>query len=151
MMTATIDQGRILRRILTFLLLLSTGLLTPLWAGCGIDFGSANEHTEPMTHLRVTGTRKAGEELQVELSYSQTLPVAVAVECRLEQGSEVEKTIGAAAIPANPGGSPEATPTVGSLSFPLRVDRAGEYTVVCVTLADESNELSQAVSIGPAG
>jgi hypothetical protein len=151
MMTATIDQGRILRRILTFLLLLSTGLLTPLWAGCGIDFGSANEHTEPMTHLRVTGTRKAGEELQVELSYSQTLPVAVAVECRLKQGSEVEKAIGAAAIPANPGGNPEATPAVGSLSFPLRIDRAGEYTVVCVTLADESNELSQTISIGPAG
>ena len=104
-----------MRRILTLLLLLSTGLLTPLWAGCGIDFGSADEHTEPMAHLRVTGTRRAGEELQVELAYSQTLPVA------------------------------------GSLSFPLRVDRAGEYSVVCVTLADEENKLSQVISIGPAG
>lgn len=151
MMAATIDQGRILRRILTVLLLLSTSLLTPLWAGCGIGFGSANEQTEPMTHLRVTGTRQAGEELRVELSYSQTLPVAVEVECRLKQGGEVEKTIGAAAIPANPGGRPEATPTTGTLSFPLRVDRAGEYEVVCVTPADESNELSQAVSISPAG
>jgi len=139
-----------LRRILALLLLLATGLLTPLWAGCGIDFGSADEHTEPMTHLRVTGTRKAGEELRVELSYSQTLPVEVEVECRLKQGSEVMQSIGAAGIPANPGGSPEATPVAGTLSFPLRVDRPGEYAVVCVTLADESNELSQTISIGPA-
>ncbi len=139
-----------MRRILALLLLLSAGLLTLLSAGCGIGFGSGDEQTEPMTHLRVTGTRKAGEELRVELSYSQTLPVEVEVECRLEQGSEVLQSIGAAAIPANPGGSPEATPTVGILSFPLRVDRAGEYEVVCVTPADKSNELSQAVSIGPA-
>ena len=114
MMAATIDQGRSLRRILALLLILSTGLLTPLSAGCGIDFGSANEHTEPMTHLRVTGTRKAGEELRVELSYSQTLPVAVEVECRLKQGKEVVQRIGAAAIPANPGGNPGATPGGGS-------------------------------------
>jgi len=140
-----------LRRILALLLLLSTGLLTPLWASCGIGFGSADEQTEPMTHLRVTGTLRAGEELRVELSYSQTLPVEVEVECRLEQGSDVEETIGAAAIPANPGGSPEATPTVGILSFSLRVDRAGEYEVVCVTPADETNELSQTISISPAG
>jgi hypothetical protein len=150
MMTATIDQGRMLRRILSVLLLLSIGLLCPLWAGCGIGFGSANEQTEPMTHLRVTGTRRAGEELQMELAYSQTLPVPVAVECRLEQGGEVVQAIGAAAIPANPGGSPEATPTTGALSFSFRVDRAGEYKVVCVTPADETNELSQTISIGPA-
>jgi len=139
-----------LRRILTLLLLLSTGLLSPLWAGCGIDFGSTDEHTEPMAHLRVTGTRRAGEELQVELAYSQTLPVAVEVECRLKQGSEVLQKIGAATIPANPGGNPEATPVAGSLSFPLRIDRPGEYAVVCVTLADETNYLSQTISIGPA-
>jgi len=140
-----------LRRILALLLLLSTGLLSLLWAGCGIDFGSADEHTEPMAQLRVTGTRRAGEELQVELAYSQTLPVPVEVECRLKQGGNVLQTIGAGTVPANPGGSPEATPVAGSLSFPLRVDRAGEYSVVCVTLADEENKLSQVISIGPAG
>jgi hypothetical protein len=140
-----------LRRILALLLLLSTGLLSLLWAGCGIDFGSADEHTEPLAHLQVTGTRRAGEELQVELSYSQTLPVPVEVECRLKQGSEVLQRIGAATIPANPGGNPEATPVAGSLSFPLRIDRPGEYAVVCVTLADETNYLSRTISIGPAG
>jgi hypothetical protein len=140
-----------LRRILTLLLLLSTGLLSPLWAGCGIHFGSADEHTEPMTQLRITGTRRAGEELQVELAYSQTLPVAVAVECRLKQGSEVVQKIGAGTMPANPEGNPEATPVAGSLSFPLRIDRPGEYTVMCLTLADESNYLSQTISIGAAG
>jgi hypothetical protein len=140
-----------LRRILTLLLLLSTGLLTPLWAGCGIHFGSADEHTEPMTHLRITGTRRAGEELKVELAYSQTLPVAVEVECRLKQGNEVLQRIGAGTMPANPGGNPEATPVAGSLSFPLRIDGAGEYTVVCFTVVDESNKLSQTLSIGTAG
>ena len=140
-----------MRRILALLLLLSTGLLTPLSAGCGIHFGSADEHTEPLAHLRIAGTRRAGEELRVELAYSQTLPVAVEVECRLKQGKEVVQRIGAATIPANPGGNPEATPVAGTLSFPLRIDRPGEYTVVCVTLADESNELSQAISVGPAG
>ena len=139
-----------MRRILALLLLLSTGLLSPLSAGCGIHFGSADEHTEPLAHLRVTGTRRAGEELQVELSYSQTLPVSVEVECRLKQGNEVVQRIGAGTVPANPEGSPEATPVAGSLSFPLRIDRAGEYTVVCLTLADESNYLSQTISIGPA-
>jgi hypothetical protein len=139
-----------LRRILALLLLLSTGLLSLLWAGCGIHFGSADEHTEPLAHLQVTGTRRAGEELQVELSYSQTLPVSVEVECRLKQGSEVLQRIGAATIPANPGGNPEATPVAGSLSFSLRIDRPGEYMVVCVTLADETNSLSQVISIGPA-
>ena len=140
-----------MRRILALLLLLSTGLLSPLWAGCGIDFGSTDEHTEPMAHLRVTGTRRAGEELQVELSYSQTLPVSVEVECRLKQGSEVLQRIGAATIPANPGGNPEATPVAGSLSFSLRVEQPGKYKVVCLTVADEENKLSQVISIGPAG
>jgi len=140
-----------LRRILTLLLLLSTSVLSPLWAGCGIHFGSADEHTEPMTHLRITGTRRAGEELKVELAYSQTLPVAVEVECRLKQGNEVLQRIGGGTIPANPGGNPEATPVAGSLSFPLRVEQPGEYKVVCVTLADESNSLSQVISIGAAG
>jgi len=140
-----------LRRILALLLLQSTSLLSPLWAGCGIDFGSADEHTEPLAHLRITGTRRAGEELQVELAYSQTLPAPVAVECRLKQGSEVLQRIGAATIPANPGGSPEATPVAGSLSFPFRVEQPGEYTVVCLTLADETNYLSQTISIGPTG
>ena len=139
-----------MRRILALLLLLSTGLLSPLSAGCGIHFGSADEHTEPLARLQITGTRAAGEELQVELAYSQTLPVAVEVECRLKQGSEGEKTIGAATIPANPGGNPEATPVAGTLVFPLRVEQPGEYTVVCLTVADESNSLSQVISIGPA-
>jgi hypothetical protein len=151
MMAATIDWGRSLRRILALLLLLSTGLLSPLWAGCGIDFGGVDEHTEPLAHLRVTGTRRAGEELQVELAYSQTLPVPVEVECRLKQGNEVLQKIGAGTIPANPGGNPKATPTAGTLSFPLRIDRPGEYNVVCLTLVDETNYLSQAISIGPAG
>ena len=140
-----------MRRILTVLLLLSTSVLSPLWAGCGIHFGSADEHTEPLAQLRITGTRRAGEELKVELAYSQTLPVAVEVECRLKRGDEVLERIGAGTVPANPGGSPEATPTAGTLSFPLRIDEPGEYSVVCVTLADESNKLSQTISIGPAG
>jgi len=140
-----------LRRILALLLLLSTGLLSPLSAGCGIHFGSADEHTEPMAHLRITGTRRAGEELQVELAYSQNLPVSVEVECRLKQGGEVLQRIGAATVPANPEGNPEATPVAGSFSFPLRIDRPGEYKVVCLTVADEENKLSQVISIGPAG
>jgi hypothetical protein len=150
-MAATIGRGHPLRRILTVLLLLSTSVLSPLWAGCGIHFGSADEHTEPLAHLRITGERRAGEELQVELGYSQTLPVAVEVECRLKQGNEVVQRIGAATVPANPEGNPEATPVAGSLSFPLRIDRPGEYKVVCLTVADESNKLSQVISIGPAG
>jgi len=149
-MAATIDEGRPLRRILALLLLLSTGLLSPLSAGCGIHFGSADEHTEPLAHLQVTGTRRAGEELQVELGYSQTLPVPVEVECRLKQGSTVVQRIGAATVPANPEGNPEATPVAGSLSFPFRVEQPGEYKVVCLTLADESNYLSQTISISPA-
>jgi len=139
-----------LRRTIALLLLLSTSLPAPLWAGCGIHFGSADEHTEPMAHLRITGTRRAGEELQVELAYSQTLPVEVEVECHLKQGDEVLERIGAGTIPANPGGSPEATPAVGSLFFPLRIDDAGGYSVVCFTVVDESNKLSQAISIGAA-
>jgi len=87
----------------------------------------------------------------VELAYSQTLPVSVEVECRLKQGSEVLQRIGAATVPANPEGNPEATPVAGSLSFPFRVEQPGEYAVVCVTLADESNYLSQTISISPAG
>jgi hypothetical protein len=139
-----------LRRTIALLLLLSASLPAPLWAGCGIHFGSTEEHTEPMAHLRITGTRRAGEELQVEMGYSQTLPVEVEVECRLKRGDEVLQRIGAGTVPANPGGSPEATPAVGSIFFPLRIDEAGEYSVVCVTLADESNKLSQTISIGAA-
>ena len=140
-----------MRRTIALLLLLSTSLPAPLWAGCGIHFGSADEHTEPMAHLRITGELRAGEELQVELAYSQTLPVPVEVECRLKQGSEVLQRIGAATIPANSGGNPEATPQVGTLVFPLRVEQPGEYTVVCFTVVDENNKLSQVISIGPAG
>jgi len=73
------------------------------------------------------------------------------VECRLKQGSEVLQRIGAGTVPANPGGNPEATPQVGTLVFPLRVEQPGEYKVVCLTVADESNYLSQTISIGPAG
>jgi len=39
----------------------------------------------------------------------------------------------------------------GSLSFPFRVEQPGEYKVVCLTVADEENKLSQVISIGPAG
>ncbi len=139
-----------MRRILILLLLLSTGLLTPLWAGCGIEFGSGDQHREPLAHLQITGTRRAGEELQVELAYSQNLPAAVEVECRLKQDGEVVQKIGAATIPANPGGNPKATPETGSLSFPFRVEQPGEYKVVCLTVADENNKLSQTISISPA-
>ena len=103
-----------------------------------------------MAQLRITGERRAGEELQVELGYSQTLPVEVEVECRLKRGDEVLERIGAGRIPANPGGSPEATPVVGSLFFPLRIEEGGEYRVVCFTVVDEGNKLSQAISIGAA-
>jgi hypothetical protein len=139
-----------LRRVPTILLLLVLGPATLLSTGCGIGFGSSDELTDPLAGLRITGTRTAGEELRVELAYSQTYPVPVEVECRLKQGSTVVQVIGKATIPANPEGSPEATPVTGDFSFPFRVEQAGEYKVVCLTVADEANKLDEVISIRPA-
>jgi hypothetical protein len=150
MMALTIIRGCPLRRVPCILLLLSLGLAVLLSTGCGIDFSSNGENTEPLARLQITGTRTAGEELRVDLAYSQTLPVPVEVECRLTQGSNVVQKIGAATVPANPGGSPEATPVAGDLSFPFRVEQAGEYKVVCLTVVDEANKLDQVISIRPA-
>jgi len=139
-----------LRRVPCILLLLVLGPVALLSTGCGIDFSSNGENTEPLARLQVTGTRTAGEELRVELAYSQTYPVPVEVECRLKQGSAVVQVIKKATIPANPEGSPEATPVAGDFSFPFRVEQAGEYKVVCLTVADETNKLDEAISIRPA-
>ena len=139
-----------LERVPTILLFLVLGPAALLSTGCGIRFGSSDELTDPLARLRITGTRMAGEELLVELAYSQTYPVPVEVECRLKQGSAVVQVIGKAAIPANPEGSPEATPVAGNFSFPFHVEQAGEYKVVCLTVADEANKLDEVISIRPA-
>jgi hypothetical protein len=149
MMASTIIRGCPLRRVPCILLLLVLGPAALLSTGCGIGFGSSDELTDPLAGLRITGTRTAGEELRVELAYSQTYPVPVEVECRLKQGNAVVQVIGKATIPANPEGSPEATPDAGDFSFPFRVEQAGEYKVVCLTVADETNKLDEVISIRP--
>ncbi len=123
--------------------------LAVLMAGCGIDLGGGDEHSEPLAGLRISGTPAVGEELRVELEYSQTYPVPVEVECRLKQGKTVLQTIGSDTVPANPEGNPEATPMPGSFTFPFRVEQPGEYKVECLTPADEDNKISKTISIGP--
>jgi hypothetical protein len=120
-------------------ILLFLGAIAALALGCGI--GSDRAYQEPLSKMRITGTRTVGQELRLELDYRQTYDVDVDVECDLKQGSEVIEQIGYGVVQANPGGRPDATPAVGTLAFPFRVEKAGSYLVVCFTTKDAENKL----------
>ena len=122
-------------------------LATPaaLALGCGI--GSDRAYQEPLSKMRITGTRTVGQELRLELDYRQTYDVDVDVECDLKQSGEVVEQIGNGTVPANAGGRPDATPAVGSLAFSFRVENAGSYVVVCFTPADAENELTTSLNV----
>ncbi|HUS83130.1 MAG TPA: hypothetical protein VM013_07770 [Dehalococcoidia bacterium] len=124
---------------------LCAALVAALALGCGI--GSDEEHHEPLSKMRITGTRVVGQELRLEMDYRQTYGVDVDVECELRQGGEVVDEIGSDIVPANPGGRPDATPAVGTLAFSFRVEKAGSYVVVCFTPADAENKLTMSLSV----
>ena len=125
------------------LLLAALGAVT-IACGIGSDYG----HQEPLSKMRITGTRVAGQEMQLELDLRQTYDVDVDVECDLKQGGEVIQQIGNDTVPANPDGRPGEEPAFGSsLVFPFRVEKAGSYVVVCFTPADAENDLTASLSI----
>ena len=126
-------------------ILLFLGAIAALALGCGI--GSDTAYQEPLSKMRITGTRTVGQELRLELDYRQTYDVDVDVECDLKQGSEVIQQIGYGVVRANPGGRPDATPVVGTLTFPFRVEEAGSYLVVCFTTKDAENKLKAPLTV----
>ena len=126
-------------------LLLCSAALAALAFGCGI--GSDKSYQEPLSKIRITGTRTVGQELRLELDYRQTYDVDVEVECDLKQGSEVVEQIGLSGVPSNPSGRADATPAVGTLAFQFRVEKAGSYLVVCFTPADSENELKTSLEV----
>jgi hypothetical protein len=126
------------KRFLLPLFLLFVAVLTE--SGCGI--GPIEDPHGPLAKIVVTGSRAVGQEMQIELDYQQTYNVAVDVQCDLEQGSKVVQVIGSDSVPANPSGRPDATPAAGTLSFPLMVEKAGSYTVVCFAAKDAGNRIS---------
>jgi hypothetical protein len=128
-----------------FLLISCASALAFLALGCGI--GSDAAHQEPLSAMRVTGARVAGEELRVELDYRQTYPVDVDVECDLKQNGEVVQKIGSGVVPASPGARPDDTPVPGKLVFPFTIAKAGEYRLECLTPADVENKLKSSLSI----
>lgn len=129
----------------SFPLLLSIAALAALALGCGI--GSDKAYQEPLAKMRITGTRAVAQEMRLELDYRQTYDVDVDVECDLKQGSEVIQQIGYGVVPSNPIGRPDATPAVGTLAFPFRVDGAGSYLVVCFTTNDAENKLKTPLTV----
>jgi len=131
------------KRPISLVLCLAT--LAALALGCGI--GSDRAYQEPLSKMRITGTRTVGQELRLELDYRQTYDVDVDVECDLKQGSEVIQQIGYGVVQANPGGHPDATPAVGTLAFPFRVEKAGSYLVVCFTTKDAENKLKTPLTV----
>ena len=137
-----------MRRYLFPVLLLAISTV-PLTA-CGVDFGESDENHEPLTSIRVVGTPVAGEELRLELSYSQPYAVAVDVECRVKQTGKVLQSIGEATVPANPTeGDPQATPVAGVLDFTFRIDEPGDYVLECITPADDDNYIRRAITVSP--
>jgi len=126
-------------------ILLFLGAIAALALGCGI--GSDTAYQEPLSKMRITGTRTAGQKMRLELDYRQTYDVDVDVECDLKQSGEVVEQIGNGTVPANAGGRPDATPAVGSLAFSFRVENAGSYVVVCFTPADAENELTTSLNV----
>ena len=126
-------------------ILLFLSAIAALALGCGI--GSDTKYQEPLSKMRITGTRTVGQEMRLELDYRQTYDVDVNVECELRQGSVVVDEIGSGVVQANPGGRPDATPAVGTLAFPFRVEKAGSYLVVCFTTKDVENKLKTPLTV----
>jgi len=126
-------------------ILLFLGAIALLALGCGI--GTEAMRHEPLSKMRITGTRAVGQEMRLELDYRQTYAVGVDAECDLKQGSEVVQQIGYDTVPANPSGRPDTTPAVGTLSFSFRVEKAGSYLVVCFTTKDAENKLSAPLTV----
>ena len=129
----------------SIVILLLFGAIAVLALGCGI--GSEEEQHEPLSMMRITGTRVVGQDMRLELDYRQTYDVDVDVECDLRQGSEVIQQIGYDTVAANPGGRPDATPAVGTLTFPFRVEKAGSYLIVCFTTKDAENKLKAPLDV----
>lgn len=128
-------------------ILLLLGAIAFVALGCGI--GTDKAYQEPLSKMRITGTRAVGQEMRLELDYRQTYDVDVDVECDLKQGSEVVQQIGYETVPANPNGRPDATPATGTFAFAFRVDKTGSYTVVCFTTKDVENKLKASLTISP--
>jgi hypothetical protein len=126
-------------------ILLLLGAIAFLALGCGI--GTDEAYQEPLSKIRVTGTRAVGQEMRLELDYRQTYDVDVDVECDLKQGSKIIQQISYETVPANPNGRPDATPATGTLAFDFSVDKAGSYTVVCFTTKDTENKLKASLDV----
>ncbi|MGD0766382.1 MAG: hypothetical protein ABR978_08800 [Dehalococcoidia bacterium] len=128
-------------------LVILPALAATFMLGCGVQFGNGEARTQPLANLRVLGTPVIGQELLLQLDYSQNYPLAVDVECRVKQNGNVLQIIGDSAVPANPDGNPEATPMAGSLFFPFHLDQPGVYEILCLTTANEDNKLSRDITI----
>jgi len=135
-------MARITPRLVLFCCAVATALLA---LACGI--GEDPKHQEPLSSMRVTGDRVVGREMTVELTYRQTYPVDVDVECDLLQNGEIIQKIGTGTIAGVPGARPDGTPTAGTITFPLTVDRAGDYRVQCLTPSDEENKLKTTITV----
>ncbi len=115
---------------------------------CGVAFSDAPQGNEFWSALTVTGDHHVGQPLTAAVSYKQSYTIAVPIKCELRQSKNLVKPIGEATIPADPGGSPKATPFPGNFSFDFSVDAPGEYRVDCFTAADEDNFISKTFTIG---
>ncbi len=113
-----------------------------LLAGCGISFGSGNS-SELFQEIRVRGEPVVGQEMRVEVTYRQRLPVPITISCFLIRPGHSRRWLGRDTLPANPDTSSEPGPVEGRSTFRFVPDRPGRYIALCNTPLDLENAIAQ--------
>lgn len=120
-----------------------------LFTACGVKFSDPPAHNEFFQSLVVTGDTRVGTPLTAAVSYQTTYTLPVQLVCELRQGTTTIRVIGRDEIPADPAGSPQATPVPGNFSYDFVVDDPGSYKIQCYTERDKDNFITRAFTVRP--
>lgn len=122
--------------------------LSLLLAGCGVRFHDPDPGTEFWESIDISGTFKPGGALSVTASYEQRYPVDVEIMCELRRNKVQLQELGRTVVPAVPNGNPDATPVVGTVTYPFAAPATpGVYIVECLTPLDEDNFIGDEIAV----
>ena len=131
-----------------------------LLAACGVRFRSEFEGTELLKGISLTGERRAGAELTVNLQVSRVYPVPVRVACFYEASGRLSKeqkklafeergtAIGEVVLDPAAERRPDEKAPEERLTFRFSAPAPGKYSLACLTPAAGENAWGMTFRIG---
>jgi hypothetical protein len=147
-----LSPASIRRRLVLLALLLAL-------PACGVSFRSEFKGTEVFKSISVSGERKVGSELTLNLEVAQPYPVPVQVTCYFENEDDLTDDqkmvafqeraakVGETVLPANVGSNPQDKVDKQKLTFTFTPKTAGDYFVACVTPGAPDNGYGTSFSV----